>query len=642
MIRHSHFFIALIAFSLAGCNCNCGGPNGKDGGNTGGGTGGSNSDGGNTGGGDGGTAGGSGGGTGGAGGGAFDAGDGTVTIVIPPGGFTLDGGSTDGGPTEVGSGVKLDPNGFVVLNSGSTEFYFMWIANDAQGWVSKYDTRTGKEVGRYWSVVPRDCFSAAGQPKGLPCTGARDNLLRGNMANHPSRTALDLNGDVWVANRALSIQGSVTKIANDASGCIDRNANGTIETSKDLDNDGQITGAEMITPTDWANPLQYDECVVFSTPIGSPTGDVGVRALAVSLGGIESTNGYVWAGVYRDKTFHKLDTSNGQPVAVNAAGDMTVALAFGPYGAIVDSKQRLFAVYPGAAWLALIDTTTGALVSDQIKPPAATICGAYALGIDGKDRVWLAGWTNGSVACRYDHATATWTSFDFQAAVSQIGTPFGRPRGIAADDKGNVFMSADNNSAGAAAQLIRFDAETGAISKFGNADFIDATDGNTNTSIGVGLDGDGHPWVNNSSGNVMKIDKVTGGITRTAQQPGGLYTYSDFTGYQLRKFTAPRGTYSKDFKGCSTDAQWRQIIWDADVPANTTVQVYVRVANLMADLPTAMRYGPFTTSPADLLGAMVPKAQYIRVEFVLSSTDGMTTPVLKSFRIVSACAGVIN
>ncbi len=617
MSRTRHFLFALVTFSLVGCNCNCGGPTRNDGGPSDGGTGGSGE--------------------------GVDAGDGTITIHVPPGSFNLDGGSTDGGGDEQGSGVKLNPNGFIVLNSGSTEFYFMWIANNSEGWVSKYDTRTGKEVGRYWSVVPRDCYSALGLPKGLPCAGARDNQLRGNASNQPSRTALDLNGDVWVANRAPGIQGSVTKIANDATGCIDRNANGMIETSKDLNNDGQIAGAEMITPTDWANPLQYDECVVFSTPVGPPAGaEVAVRALAVSQGGIESSSGYVWAGVYRDRTIHKLDSSNGQPVAVNATGNLSITLDFGPYGAIVDSKQRLWVVYPGAAWLALVDTATGALVNDQIKPPAGTACGAYALGIDGKDRVWLAGFSAGSVACRYDHATTTWTRFDFSGAVSQISTSLGRGRGIAADDKGNVYMSADVNSSGAVAQLIRFDAETGVIGKFGTADFIDATNAVTNTSVGVGIDGDGHPWVNNSSGNVMKIDKVTGTITRTAQQPAGLYTYSDFTGYQLRKFTAPRGSYRRDFKGCGPEAQWRQVIWDADVPVNTSVQVYVRVANQVADLPTAPRFGPFTTPPADLIGAMVPKAQHLRVEFVLSSTDGMTTPVLKSFRIVSACAGTIN
>ena len=148
--------------------------------------------------------------------------------------------------------------------------------------------------------------------------------------------------------------------------------------------------------------------------------------------------------------------------------------------------------------------------------------------------------------------------------------------------------------------------------------------------------------MNNYSGNVMKIDKITGAITRTSQQPLGLYTYSDFTGYQLRKFTAPRGTYFKDFKGCQTDSEWRKLTWDADVPPNTLVQVYVRVANLVSDLPTAMRYGPFNTSPADLVAAMVPKGLFMRVEFVLSSTDGKASPALKSFSVVWACGGSIN
>ena len=65
----------------------------------------------------------------------------------------------------------------------------------------------------------------------------------------------------------------------------------------------------MITPTDWANPLQYDECVVFSTPIGTSGLTSRFARSRSRLGGIESTNGYVWAGVYRDKAMHKLDTS---------------------------------------------------------------------------------------------------------------------------------------------------------------------------------------------------------------------------------------------------------------------------------------------------------------------------------------------
>ena len=208
-------------------------------------------------------------------------------------------------------------------------------------------------------------------------------------------------------------------------------------------------------------------------------------------------------------------------------------------------------------------------------------------------------------------------------------------RGIAVDDQGQVYMSADTPGA----QLIRFDAETGALIPFGAMPCIDATDGNTRLSIGVALDGDGNPWVNNNSGNAMKIDKVTGAVTRTAQQAAGLYTYSDFTGYQLRKFTAPRGTYRKDFEGCSDMSGWREITWLADVPAGTSIQVFVKVGATRADLDNTatMRYGPFTASPVDLVAAMIPKARFIRVEFVLQSTNGMSTPVLKAFDVTWSC-----
>jgi hypothetical protein len=227
------------------------------------------------------------------------------------------------------------------------------------------------------------------------------------------------------------------------------------------------------------------------------------------------------------------------------------------------------------------------------------------------------------------------------SARSQINTTFNWGRGIAVDAAGRVYMSGWGSGQ---AQLIRFDAETGAIIPFGGAQFIDMSDMVTTGSIGVGLDNDGHPWVNNYSGNATKIDKDTGVVTRTPQQPAGLYTYSDFTGYQLRNFTAPRGTYRRDFMACDEQSSWRTLTWDALVPANTTLQVFVKAANTEADLnsPTLVRYGAFTTSPVDLQQAGVPNAKYLRVEFILRSVDGQSTPVLRAFNVTWGCGGGIN
>lgn len=135
---------------------------------------------------------------------------------------------------------------------------------------------------------------------------------------------------------------------------------------------------------------------------------------------------------------------------------------------------------------------------------------------------------------------------------------------------------------------------------------------------------------------------MTGAVTRTAQQPAGLYTYSDFTGYQLRNFTAPRGTYTKDFEACSEDNDWKQLTWDAVTPPNTSLQVFVKAANTRAELnnTTLVRYGPFTTPPVDLANAGVPRTRWLRVEFVLRSVDGQSTPVLRSFNVKWLCGGI--
>jgi hypothetical protein len=624
-------FLSTLA-SMAGCQCQCGnvvvigdggqgGGTATDGGRTGGGT---ATGGGAT----------TGGGTATGGGTGVDAGDITVGLGPGPGTFTLDGGV--GG---VGTGVALDPSGGIVLGQGGgVDQPFMWIANDSEGWVSKYDTRTGKELGRYWSVFPKNCANSAGPP----CAGGVANGLSAAATNHPSRTAIDLNGDLWVANRAIGTQGSVTKIASDPSRCIDRNGNGVIETSRDLDHNGQISGAEFITPTNFADPLQYDECVLFSTAVGGPvpTGDVGGRALAVAAGIEGGGPGEIWVGIFHEAKLYKLNGTTGQVMPVNAAGATSVQLGFGPYGAIVDRLQRVWVVSATSGMLALVDATTGAVLAAGLDGHGAAGCMSYGIGIDGKNRVWLGGWSSGPKACRYDHSTGTWTQFDFSGARSQTGSAFAWGRGIAVDTSGAVYMS---GYAGDKAQLIRFDSEDGGVIPFGAAQFIDASDTNTAGSIGVGLDFDGNPWVNNSSGNAMRIDRMTGAVLRTPQQAAGLYTYSDFTGYQLRNYTAPRGVWSKDFTGCSPTTQWKTLTWDATAPANTRLQVFVRAGDTIADLSDVSipRY-QLMTSPADLLLAGVPRKLYLRVFFELSNADGRSTPVVRSMNLQWGCASDIN
>jgi hypothetical protein len=309
---------------------------------------------------------------------------------------------------------------------------------------------------------------------------------------------------------------------------------------------------------------------------------------------------------------------------------------------VIDSQQRLWVVAPGLARLALVDTVKGTLVNSNIVPPSGTTCGAYAIGVDGKDRIWLPGWAAGSLACRYDHGPGTsnnigaWTSFNFSSARTSSGRSLARPRGIAVDEEGKVYMSADYLGSVYVAQLIRFDAENGTLLPIGGQEIVEGTDSSTNHSIGVGLDADGHPWVNNNSGNVMRVHKTTGEVLRSTKQEAGLYTYSDFTGYQLRKFTAPRGTYRKDLEGCEL-TRWDTLTFDAALPPNTSVEVYLSAADSRETLTGSTRFGPYSQSPVNLQDKAVPDSRYLRLEFVLSSTDGKATPILKSFNVSWTC-----
>jgi hypothetical protein len=341
----------------------------------------------------------------------------------------------------------------------------------------------------------------------------------------------------------------------------------------------------------------------------------------------------------------------------------------GPYGAAIDRQQRLWVVSANLnpLRLALVDTGAGEVVSIGgrafIEPPAALgSSGAYGIAVDGKDRVWIAGWSSGAKAFRYTHeglsnALGQWQVFDFATATSQLGTRMRRARGIAADDQGFIWMSSDrgtqpgNDSAERdASQLIAFNGDTGALKRFQRTDqqlvdFIDATDGNSATAIGVGLDADNNAWVNNYSGNVIRVERDSGAVLRTARQPGNLYTYSDFTGYQLRNFTAPAGYYRQVFTGCGPSTVWRTASWDVVKPQGTDMNVYVTVASQRSDLDNPdNRKGPFIASPTNLLPLGFPKGNYLRIEFELRSTDRQAnnTPRLRSFNVDYTCDVIIR
>ncbi|HEX8951009.1 MAG TPA: hypothetical protein VF945_04150, partial [Polyangia bacterium] len=359
-------------------------------------------------------------------------------------------------PNVGADGVGRDPNGWIVLNQGNASFNYLWIADDQAyfvGMVSKIDTRkaTGaggavnqnyREVARYLTVTCESNEAASwtdhsgyliggggANPTQMgTCNGTNGCCARTATGttrtpvqlyhNRPSRTAVDFNGDAWVANRAHDSYGSVdpadagihhqssaTKIANknnsiNDTDCIDRNHNGKIDTSYDANGDGIINTdcngdgvPDSLSNVTAAKPciggtLQEffgldDECVLFTTNTGAEGGTGRPLALGPGGGPIDTFGpSDAWAGRFTDGVFYRIDGTTG---LVKAMLPLTVGgVAARPYGAAIDQAGILWAPNVENQTLYYADTNNRTSIG-KIAPPTAVAgaTGFYGIAIDG-------------------------------------------------------------------------------------------------------------------------------------------------------------------------------------------------------------------------------------------------------------------
>ena len=641
----------------------------------------------------------------------------------PPKGFPLP--SDDPAPDNVeADGVTRDPNGYLTLDASKAQFDFLWVANDlnySTGLVSKIRTTAFpvapfyREVARYVTVT---CMSdpdhggnegiVLGQPPaaGLCADGisgccARAEVVPGANGGHqpvqvfnnrPSRTAVDLNGDVWVANRAHSNatgQSSVTKIANSLKDCIDRNGNGSIETSSDANNDGIITTDcdDNNLPDNGAtvcvNGQSHeffgldDECVLFTTNTGDTVGRFG-RPLALGPG-LGQARAYgpsdAWAGTYNDGVFYRIQGKTGAIIATVPL-QMVNSVPPIPYGAAVDQFGILWAPNGGQSGMYYFDTNNPAN-QGYVEFPGGSF---YGIAIDGYtepdpntgdpvlvQQIWL-GEVGGSGAFRYrpkrDGTFAglgqgTWAHVTFEGGPT-------RGRGLGVDNRtpmSFVWVALDGYPSWTGhIGRIPFDVADGTSSLPAAGNIFDTTQGMT-TGAGVAFDGD--IWgINQDSSSAVhfKVDaqgNMTGGpdVVPLDDKPNAPenfcgqpnckphpYTYSDFTGFGLRNFTNPHGYYAWSESGkCDPGkTKYLKVEWDADTPPGTSITMTARSSDDLSTLSDATWTGEYDKSPADLAVAPGPldpnPTSHIEVLFELT-TQNDTSPKLKSFKIVYTCDG---
>ncbi|MCO4761558.1 MAG: hypothetical protein KC502_08650 [Myxococcales bacterium] len=461
--------------------------------------------------------------------------------------------------TASSNGVGVDKNGFVVLDKSkvNVDLNHIWVANSSQATVSKVNTKTGWEVGRY------------------------------KICGNPSRTSVDLNGDVWVGCRS---GGGVAKIINSAKNCTDKNGNGKIDTSKDANGDHIISANEMV-----AN----DECVQF---IVKPGGNVARAA------GVDKDN-HAWIGFWSKQMLYRLEPTAGKTVA-------SVKLPCRPYGLVIDQKGIVWVQGAGCG-LVRVDPKTKQV--KKFTPPFKYH--AYGINVDMFGNIWFGG---GWGAVRYDPVKNTWFKAPGVKSSSAVATGM----------DGFTYVVNDGPST-----VTKIHSLTGAPQ--GTISL-----GSGRGPHGVALDYDGYVWaVNLSKSTVSKVSPTLMKVVGEYPVGKGPYTYSDMTGYTLNNFTAPKGHYTHVFgfgtwsgqvSEAKTTTVWSQIHAEVETPKGAYVKVRYRAADSIKLLEKALwskELGPFPvlTFPIDLTKKGQVKARYLQVElFLQAASKTKLSPKIKS------------
>ena len=577
------------------------------------------------------------------------------------------------------TGVELDPNGDLTLGQSNVSFTYLWVSNTydvggqaqcgaasagsayCRGSVSKVDTKNLKEVARYYS------FTCKSNPGATGCLDVNGNAIVQDHVHTPSRTAVDFNMDVWVANRSVhGGQPSATKIANDPDDCIDRNNNGVIDTSADRDGDGKINVdcngdglpdslATVCTGTLSGKQPEFlgddDECILFTTNYGDKD-DIG-RSICLDAGKSVIGASNAWVGTFNredggrgNNRFYKI---NGYTGKIETAVDLPSG--HHSYGCMADAHNIVWStdIYGSLAFFQTISPySVGPKLVAPWVPKAGASYNHYGISINAAQHVWLGGY-DANWVLRYKPDRSSFTGLA-NGAWSRIDLPKGFvTRGIAADLRGKVWVAIQDGG-----YIFRLDQSVpdGVTDKTGaqlNQDYWKLT---ADTVIGAGVDFSGNVWgVGFKNGTASRLDVDAQGNVKSpptgetnnvsiGQNP---YTYSDFTGYGLINFVRPTGTWSYLHKLCPSGikAQFKSVSWNADTPAGTAVTLRVRSGD--SDAAMGSWTAGLTTSPADIgpgaTNAVSPNPAYLlQVEFSLTSKDKSAKPVLKDYSIGYLCA----
>ncbi|MBX7083495.1 MAG: hypothetical protein K1X88_30080 [Nannocystaceae bacterium] len=389
-------------------------------------------------------------------------------------------GSSSDGPSDTSAAPIFDvATGDTDIGEGcGCGLEYIWIANADQGTVSKVNTRTLEEEGRY--------------------------ITRPDGVGNPSRTSVSLSGDVAIANR----HGGLVKFYADTSKCQESNGMPGIQTSLGANN---VLGWDVEECRAWY--------VEFPTTNQRP---VAWTPGTLSRDSCEASGENVWTVMSATPGIAPGIGGAGGVIASLVAGDDGTVLQsipvddfpgiqLGAYGGAVDAQGNLFFTPMGAIsfnnQLARVDIDDFTV---QLWPIPAGIA-PYGITVDHNGDVWVSS-TLGASAARFSMATETWEPV--MAGFVSLG-------GIVEGPNDMMWVAVDG----------------GAFSIDMNTLMPGVTFANGQTVKGVAIDVDGYLWA--VDGAAHKVDPATGSLVGSYNGLTGPYSYSDMTGHALSNTYCP-------------------------------------------------------------------------------------------------------
>jgi len=409
---------------------------------------------------------------------------------------------------------------------------YIWVASSSDNFVSKIRISDGVEVGRF--VV----------------------------GDNPSRTAVDGNGDAWVAMRG--------------------NLNDAGDPGEPLENvvkiDGDCTPAVM-------PPMATRECVLLDVP------EVGNLLRGVAI----DARGDAWIGAHATGHVYRLDGRTGEVLEAIALAPFAR-----PYGLAVDERGYIWvAAIEGDVNVVRIDPAISdvdlALDSEQLGRLTP-----YGLAADGAGGVWFGSRTSSIFRVGADEAEVT-HSYSVGSAT----------RGVAVDDRGVVWAADSSRDA-----LIAVDPSDGAV-------LFETPVGSG--PVGVAVDHDGFVWAaNQASDSVSRLDPITGAVLGTFPVGRNPYTYSDMTGSAFRVFQRLTGTFVGRYEVGAPGARWTRVRFEGSAPPGTDAIFRMRAGDDPGALDVAPWVDvDLSSGEAELSGL---EGALLDVEVTLSTDDRSVPP----------------